>query len=41
MLMSCLLQGESEGGQVTHEDMRRCFFGDFMDTAADEPVNRK
>ncbi len=26
---------------ITNEDMRRCFFGDFMDTEAEEPAQRK
>lgn len=40
-------EGEGGGGKgaagdaITNEDMRRCFFGDFMDTEAEEPVQRK
>jgi hypothetical protein len=34
--------GEGDAGDgVTNEHMRRCFFGDFMDTEAEEPAQRK
>ena len=33
-------QGDS-GDSITNEHMRRCFFGDFMDTEAEEPAQRK
>ncbi len=33
--------GSDTGDAITNEDMRRSFFGDYMDTEADEPALRK
>ena len=42
-LMSNLLPEDARlsGSPITHEDMRRCFFGDYADTAEPEPALRK
>ena len=32
---------DDSGSEITNEDMRRSFFGDFMDTEAEEQVDRK
>eukprot|EP00798_Chlamydomonas_sp_ICE-L_P012761 gene12761-16012_t len=40
-LMAHLVPEGEEGRTMTHTDMRRCFFGDYMDEAAEEPHMRK
>ena len=34
-------EGQEQGPVITHEHMRRCFFGDFLDAEAAEPSERR